>query len=180
MSGPGSLREVHSAEEVRERIGQLAEELASDFGGSFPVFVAIAEGARYFTERVVEALAKRGIRPEVQVVRARRTHGTELRPVRVDPIDEAALRGRDVLVLDDIADEGRTLEALLPMVRAAKPSSLRVAVLVDKRVRRRVRLSLDYVGFEISDGWVVGVGMDFDGKYRELDSLSILEPGREE
>jgi hypoxanthine phosphoribosyltransferase len=180
MSGRFSLREIYSAEQVSERIEQLADELAGDFSGASPVFVAIAEGARYFTERMVEALAKRGIRPEVQVVRARRTRGTKLRPVRVEPVDGSRLCARDVLVLDDIADEGRTLEALLPRVRSAKPRSLRVAVLVNKRVRRRVGLSLDYVGFEIPDGWVVGAGMDLDGKYRELGSLSILEPVDEE
>jgi hypoxanthine phosphoribosyltransferase len=178
MPPPRSLREIHSGVEVRRRVDRLAAALAADLGPSRPVFLAIAEGARRSTEALVEALARRGVRPDVQSVRARRTRGTALREISVEPFDEGALLGRDVLVLDDVADEGRTLEAVLALVREAKPRTLRVAVLVSKRARRRVDLPLDYVGFEIPDGWVVGFGMDLDGKYRELDALAVVDGER--
>ena len=81
--------------------------------------------------------------------------------------------------LDDIADEGRTLEAVTERVRAGGPRSLRTAVLVSKLSRRRVPLELDHVGFEVARGWVVGYGMDLDDAYRDLDWLGVVE-GTEE
>jgi hypoxanthine phosphoribosyltransferase len=79
-----------------------------------------------------------------------------------------------VLVLDDIADEGATLRAVLEIAALGEPRSLRTAVLVDKRERRRVAVPLDYVGFSVERGWVVGYGMDLDGRYRELDWIGVL------
>ena len=85
-----------------------------------------------------------------------------------------------MLVVDDIADEGRTLQAVIERAQEAKPRSLRVAVLVSKHERRRVGIPLDYVGFEVESGWVVGLGMDLDGRHRELDSLAIAAPPEQE
>jgi hypoxanthine phosphoribosyltransferase len=180
VSDPGQLperrlRELHSAGEVRERIGELAAELVADYPDTLPVFIAIAEGALRFSDLLATALASRGRAPEVRIVRARRTRGTELGDVAVESFDGTGLEDRDVLVLDDVADEGRTLEAVLARVDEAKVRSARIAVLVSKRERRRVHVPLDYVGFVVDRGWVVGVGMDLDGAYRELDALAVLE-----
>jgi hypoxanthine phosphoribosyltransferase len=83
-----------------------------------------------------------------------------------------------VLVLDDIADEGETLRAVLDVAALGEPRSLRCAVLVDKRERRRARVVPDYVGFVVEAGWVVGFGMDLDGAYRELDEIAVLRDAR--
>lgn len=77
--------------------------------------------------------------------------------------------------MDDIADEGRTLEAVLQVVRSGEPHNLRVAVLVSKHRQRKINVPIDYVGFELKDGWVVGVGMDLDDRFRNLDYLAIVE-----
>lgn len=174
------LREVVSAERVRARIEELAGAIARDFGGASPLFVVIAEGARRFAAAIETRVRERREFKSVKridslVVRARRTEGQELSDVRLDDFDAARCSTRDVLVLDDIADEGRTLAVVIERVRAAKPHSLRVAVLVNKTARCRVALKLDYVGFEIPDGWIVGFGMDLDGRYRELDHLAVVE-----
>jgi hypoxanthine phosphoribosyltransferase len=116
------------------------------------------------------------VKPQVLEVRARRTtRGTQLGQVQLDPVGEGVFARRDVVILDDIADEGRTMEAVQARVLREGPSSLRIAVLVSKLARRRVDLQLDYVGFELEDGWVVGFGMDLDGVYRDLDALAIVE-----
>jgi hypoxanthine phosphoribosyltransferase len=176
VTGPPLLREIHAAEEVRERVDRLAAEVAREWAAEQPLLLTVAQGARRFSERLRAGLERRGVRPRVDVVRARRTRrGTELGEVRLDPFDASRLAGQDVLVIDDIVDEGRTLEAVLRLVAAAHPRSVRVAVLVDKRARRRVELQLDWVGFVLGDGWVVGMGMDLDGAYRELDALAIVE-----
>jgi hypoxanthine phosphoribosyltransferase len=167
--------ELHSAGAVDQRIDALAEELARALGGRTPLFVVIAEGARRFAARLARGLEARGIAPELLEVRARRSHGTELREVVLDGCDASVFRDRDVVITDDIADEGRTLEAVGALVRAGTPRSVRNAVLVSKPVRRRVHVHLDHIGFEVGTGWIVGYGMDLDGAYRELDWLGVIE-----
>lgn len=135
--------------------------------------ICIAEGARRFTDDLLTRLAPRGVRPERLDVRARRSTGTALGPVTIDPFDPAPLEGRDVLVIDDIADEGATLRAVLELAALGEPRSLRTAVLIDKRERRREPVTLDYVGFTVERGWVVGYGMDLDGAHRELDWIGV-------
>ncbi len=169
------VREVHSAREVDARIDGIAAELAPSLADRTPLVVVIAEGARRFAARLARGLEARGLAPERVEVRARRSHGTELREVVLDGFDSSVFRGRDVVITDDIADEGRTLEAVGALVRGGAPRSVRIAVLVSKSVRRRVALRLDHVGFEVATGWVVGYGMDLDGAYRELDFLGVLE-----
>jgi hypoxanthine phosphoribosyltransferase len=93
----------------------------------------------------------------------------------VQGIDPTTFEDRDILILDDIADEGRTLEAVSALVQDGEPRSQKVAVLVSKLSRRKVDIALDYVGFEVDDGWVVGFGMDLDERYRDLDYLAVAE-----
>jgi len=90
--------------------------------------------------------------------------------------DAPDVAGRDVVIVDDIIDEGRTLEAVLSLLERVGPRSLRVAVLVSKLARRAVPVDIDYIGFEVDDGWVVGLGMYLDGAYRELDHIAIAAP----
>jgi len=167
--------ELYSARAVDERIAGLARELASALPARAALLVVIAEGALRFADRLTARLAERGVRAEQVVVRARRSRGTELLPVELEGCAPAQFAARDVVVVDDIADEGRTLEAVCAQVRAGGPRSLQTAVLVSKLSRRQVPLPLDHVGFEVARGWVVGYGMDLDGRYRELDFLGVLE-----
>lgn len=168
------LRELYSARAVEERIGGLARELANALAGSEPLLVVIAEGALRFAERLSERLAEHGVRAEQRFVRARRSRGLELLPVELEGGEPAQFYGRDVVIADDIADEGRTLEAVNARVRAGSPRSLRTVVLVSKLSRRQVPIALDHVGFEVARGWVVGYGMDLDGAYRELDWIGVV------
>lgn len=163
---------------VARRISDLARQIHLDYADDPLSLVCIAEGAGRFTDALLERLRALGHDPERLDVRARRTEGTALRPVQVDHFDLQALEARDVLVLDDVADEGATLRAVLEVVSLAETRSVRTAVLIDKRERRLEPLHLDYVGFEIESGWVIGFGMDVDGEYRELDWIGLLRDDR--
>jgi hypoxanthine phosphoribosyltransferase len=169
------LREICSAEQVRTRIDELVEQLYRSYADCPATFIVIAEGARRFAERLAEGLRARMVSPEISFVRASRTRGEELGEVQVEAVDPSVYEDRDLLVIDDIADEGRTLEAVLALVGEGEPRSVRVAVLVSKHARRKVRVPLDYVGFDVEDGWVVGFGMDLDGRFRELDGLAVVD-----
>jgi hypoxanthine phosphoribosyltransferase len=167
-----------SGEAIRARIAELAVQLARDYAHAPLTLVCIAEGARRFADALEAELALHRLAPERIDVRARRTQGTRLQPVAIEGFDPERLADRDVLVLDDIADEGATLRAVLDVAALGEPRSLRSAVLVDKRERRRAGVVPDYVGFEVVSGWVVGFGMDLDGAYRELDFIGVLRDER--
>ena len=164
---------------LRERVEALAESIYRDYADAPLSMLCIAEGARRFVDDLSAHLGRRGLTPHVLEVRVSRTEGTELGPVQVDQFDSASLEGRDVLVVDDIADEGATLRAVHDILETtAEARSVRTAVLIDKRERRRFDLALDYIGFPIERGWVIGYGMDVDGEYRELDWIGVLVDDR--
>lgn len=176
MSSPREpiLDAVFSAAEIEARIDALAGELHRTYANRDLLMVVIAEGARRFAEALVEALECRLMLPEVLYVRASRTRGTELASVQVEHVDPRSFESRDVLIVDDIADEGRTLDAVSQLVREGEPRSLEAAVLISKAHRRCVDLRIRFVGFELERGWAVGFGMDLDGRYRELEHIAIL------
>ena len=165
---------LFSAAEVEARIADLAARLYRDYADSPLVLVRIAEGATRFADSLAGELARCGITPEIHTIRARRTRGTTLGAVQVDAFDPSVLEGRDVLVVDDIVDEGATLEAVLEIVRMAEIRSVRTLVLIDKRERRRDGFEPDYAGFAVERGWIVGFGMDVDGELRELDEIGMV------
>ena len=165
---------LFSAAEVEARIAELAARLYRDYADSPLSVVRIAEGATRFVDALASELAGYGIAPEIHTMRARRTRGTTLGAVQVDSFDPSVLDGRDVLVVDDIVDEGATLEAVLEIVGMAEIRSVRTVVLIDKRERRRDGFEPDYAGFEVERGWIVGFGMDVDGELRELDEIGMV------
>ncbi len=167
---------LFSADEVEARIAEIAERLYRDYADSPLTLLCIAEGARRFVETLTELLERGNVQHEVQFVVARRTGTTDLGGVAVDGFDPSVLEDRDVVIVDDIADAGTTLRAVLELVELAETRTVRTAVLVDKRERRREDLRLDYVGFEVDSGWVVGYGMDVDGELRDLDEIGVVSP----
>jgi hypoxanthine phosphoribosyltransferase len=89
---------------------------------------------------------------------------------------DQSIKGKDVLMVEDIVDTGMTLNYILNYLRTREPASLKVCGLLDKRVRRLVQVPLDYVGFEIGDEFVVGYGLDYQGEYRNLPFVGVLKP----
>jgi hypoxanthine phosphoribosyltransferase len=164
--------------EIETRIRELSARIYRDYADCPLTILCIAAGAIRFVDALVAAIEPRGLEPERLTVRARRTDRTVLCPVQVDAFDAERLDDRDVLVVDDIADEGSTVRAVLELVSLAEPRSVRTAVLIDKREHRTEALDLDYVGFEIQSGWVIGYGMDVDGEYRDLDWIGVLRDDR--
>ena len=174
---PDAVRQtLFTGDQVRARIIELAAEISRKKRDPAPCLCIIAEGARRFGGELARALQERGLESDAIEIRARRTRGQVLLPVELDGPPPEHFEGRDVLVLDDIADEGRTLKAVISYIESGKPSRVETAVLIDKRERRVEDIRLDYVGFEVAAGWVIGFGMDLEGRYRDLDEISILVP----
>jgi hypoxanthine phosphoribosyltransferase len=165
---------LFSAAQIEARIAEIARRLYRDYADAPISVLRVAEGATRFVEALAAALVELGVELEHHSVRAGRSEGSRLGAVQVEAFDPAALDGRDVLVVDDVVDEGATLRAVLEIVAMAETRSVRTAVLVDKRERRRGSFEPDYAGFVVERGWIVGFGMDVNGELRELDEIGVV------
>lgn len=161
-------------EDVERRIKELAEEISRDYAGESIKLICILKGSVFFTCE----LAKRITIPVTMDFLSVSSYGGGMessgRVKIVKDLDEH-IEGEHVLVIEDIIDSGRTLAYLLDMLRARKPASIRLCTLLDKPERRVTDTRVDYTGFEIPDEFVVGYGLDYAQKYRNLPYIGVVE-----
>ncbi|HEX6272019.1 MAG TPA: hypoxanthine phosphoribosyltransferase [Polyangiaceae bacterium] len=170
---PGTLRELYSAEAIARRVAELGKTIASDYAGRSPVVVSILKGSFVFAADLVRAVEV-SLRVEFLGVRSY-DGGTETTgAVQITQDLTHSVQGEDVLVVEDIVDTGLTISYITKLLRARGATTVRVAALLDKPVRRRVTVDADYVGFTIGDAFVVGYGLDVGEEYRNLPYLAEL------
>ncbi len=162
-----------SEQDVEARIQQLAEKISSDYEGKELHLICILKGSVFFTCE----LAKRLTIPVTMDFMSVSSYGNDTKTsgvVRlVKDLDEP-IEGKDVLVIEDIIDSGRTLSYLLKNMQNRRPASLRLCTLLDKPDRRVTEVEVDYTGFEIPDEFVVGYGLDYAQKYRNLPYIGVV------
>ena len=161
-------------EEVAARVTELAEEISRDYEGCEElVCLGILKGSVFFLVDLVRALPI----PTVVDFFQTASYGASTTPgeVLVKKDVDLSLRGRDVLLVEDIVDTGHTLNTVLAMLRLRQPKSLRLVSLLDKPERREVEVPIDYLGFSIPNRFVVGYGLDYDEKYRNLPYVGYLD-----
>ena len=160
-------------QKVNERISQLAKQISDDYAGRTVHLICILKGSVFFTCE----LAKRISVPVTLDFMSVSSYGGETRSsgvVRLIKDLDEPLEGKDVLVIEDIIDSGRTLSYLLKVLSERRPASLRLCTLLDKPDRRVTDVEVDYCGFEIPDEFVVGYGLDYAQKYRSLPYIGVL------
>lgn len=160
--------------QIARRIKVLAREIERDFRGRELVVVALLNGTVLFLADLIRQLSL-PLRLDFIGVSSYGA-GTESGELVFTKELRLDVRGRDVLLVDDILDTGRTLSRVIPKLRALKPRRIKVCVLLDKPARRVEKVAADYVGFEIPDVFVVGYGLDYAEKYRNLPFVGILKP----
>ncbi len=172
------VRIMLTEEEVDKRINAMGEQISKDYAGKKLHMICVLKGGVFF----MCELAKRITVPVSMDFMAISSYGrgTESSGVIkiIKDLDES-ITGEDVLVVEDIVDSGRTLSYLLEMLRDRKPNSLRLCTLLDKPDRRVVDVPVDYTGFQIPDEFVVGYGLDYAQKYRNLPYIGIVELNKE-
>jgi hypoxanthine phosphoribosyltransferase len=171
-------RVLISAADIRTRVEQLAARLSADYARVDElVLVGVLRGSFIFLADLARLLTPRR---RIEFVQLRTYGGSSTAPgeVRLVLDLELPIAGRHVLVVEDIVDTGHTLDHLLNALAARRPASLRCCVLVTKPDRRRVKVKVDYLGFEIPDLWVVGYGLDFDDQLRALPYIAAVDPQR--
>jgi hypoxanthine phosphoribosyltransferase len=168
------VREVLiTASEIERRVNELGGEIARDYAGKEPLFVGVLKGVTCF---MADLMRHTALPLSVDYMTISSYDGDRSGAVRIvqDLVENIA--GRDVLIVEDIVDTGMTLNHLMKQLQSREPSSLRVVALLDKRVRRLVDVPLDYVGFEIPDEFVVGYGLDYAQRFRNLPFVATLRP----
>lgn len=161
-------------EKVDKRIAELGAQISKDYEGQSVHLVCVLKGSIMFTCE----LAKRITIPVTFDFMSCSSYGADTKSsgvVRlVKDLDEP-LEGKNVIVIEDIVDSGRTLSYLLEILGARRPASLKLCTLLDKPERRVKPVHVDYTGFEIPDEFVVGYGLDYDQKYRNLPYIGVIE-----
>jgi hypoxanthine phosphoribosyltransferase len=160
---------------IKERIATLAGEIERDYPPSDEIhLVAVLKGGFMFMADLVRAMSDR-VTMDFMAVSSYAKGTTSSGQVRVLKDLDSNLEGRHVIVVEDIVDTGLTLHYLQDLLKARAPKSMKTACLLSKPSRRKVEVQVDYIGFTIEDHFVVGYGLDYAEKYRNLPYIAILE-----
>lgn len=157
------------------RVGELGQAISRDYDGKEPLLVGILIGAFVFLSDLLRQIT---IPCQIDFM-ATSSYGEATESsgiVRILKDLDQSIEGRHVLIVDDIIDTGLTMDYLLETLKARYPASLRVCALLDKLPRRRREVRIDYRGFEIPDKFVVGYGLDYAGRYRNVPFVCVLKP----
>ena len=161
-----------SETDVRARIGEMAEELSRKYSGSEVILVGILNGSVFFLTTLAQQMQ---VPVEIDFMAASSYVGTDSTGKVLITKDLArSIEGKHVIIVEDIVDTGQTLHLLKEMLMQRNPASLEVVSLLDKPDRRKVDFTADMVGFSIPDKFVIGWGMDYNQKYRELPYIGII------
>lgn len=167
---------LFSAEQIQQRVAELAGEISTDYREKNPVLVGVLKGVLFF---MADLLRELPIAAEVDFLSVA-NYSTESRSqglVRLVKDLETPIEGRHVLFVEDVIDTGLTLNYLLRTLKARQPASLEVCVLFNKPTKRLIEIPLRFKGFDIPDRFVVGYGLDFHERYRNLPYVGSLKAG---
>ena len=167
------LRTLIDADRIRQRTAELGMQITQDYAGKEPVLVGVLTGALVFMADLMREIK---LPLEVYMMAASSYAGTESTgSVEITKSPNADISGRDVILVEDIVDTGITLERLLRELQAERPASLEVCALLDKPSRRVTDIPAPrYIGFEIANEFVVGYGLDYNERYRNLRYIAVL------
>ena len=168
------MRLLLRKEEVQRKVRQLARKISSDLGGKEVLLVGVLKGAFIFMADLARSMAS-PVKMEFVRLSSSGAGTVSSGKVRITKDLETSLKGKDVLIVEDIIDTGVTLQYLFRRLKARKPRSLRTVALLDKPSRRKVRFQADYVGFTIEDLFVVGYGLDCNEEFRNLPGIYVLK-----
>ncbi len=169
-----TIRVLYSEEEVDKRVRELAARISEDYAGKQVHMICVLKGGVFF----MCELAKRITVPVSMDFMSVSSYGdgtSSSGVVKIAKDLDESLEGKDVLIVEDIIDSGRTLSHLIEILERRHPNSMRLCTLLDKPERRVKKVDVNYTGFEIPDEFIVGYGLDYAQKYRNLPYIGIIE-----
>lgn len=168
-------RILYTEEELRSRVRDLGAQITADYAGREPVLASVLRGSFVFMADLVRAIDL----PLTVDFMALSSYGSgtvSSGQVEIKKDLSDTIEGRDLIIVEDILDSGNTLYYMRDVIRARKPASIRLCTLMDKPDRRTKPITADYVGFTIPNAFIVGYGLDYNEKYRNLPYVGILKP----
>jgi hypoxanthine phosphoribosyltransferase len=168
-------RVLFSEEELSRRVGELAAQIDADYAGKQPLLVSVLRGSFVFMADLVRKITL-PCTVDFMAVSSYGAGSSSSGQVKIIKDLSEQIEGRDVIVVEDILDSGNTLSYLLEILKARKPASIRLCTLLDKPSRRVKPVQLHYAGFSIPDYFVVGYGLDYAERYRNLPYIGVLKP----
>jgi len=173
VSTPASFEVLLSASQVAARVRELADQISSDYRGTTPHLVGVLMGAWIFMADLIRHLSLEAT-VDFLGIQSYLSGATSSGEVKITKDLDASIAGRDVLVVEDILDTGRTYHYLRGVLSAHQPHSLKLVTLLDKASRRAIPVHADYGGFQIPDVFVVGYGLDYNQQFRRLPEVRVL------
>ena len=169
------LRVLLSEDEIREKVRELGGKITADYKNSNLMLVTVLKGAVVF---LADLMRQIDVPAEIDFMVVS-SYGSGVKSsgvVKIVKDLDVPLAGKDILIVEDILDSGLTLSYIKELLESRGPRSIRIATLLDKPSRRKVDLQADYIGFSVPDEFVIGYGLDYDEKYRNLPYIGILKP----
>ena len=166
---------LYSEEQLRQRVKELGAQITADYAGKEPVLASVLRGSYIFMADLTRAIDL-SVTVDFMAVSSYGAGTKSSGQVEIKKDLSDSIEGRDLIIVEDILDSGNTLFYLMEILKARKPASIRICTLMDKPDRRTQPIVADYVGFTIPDAFVVGYGLDYDEKYRNLPYVGILKP----
>ena len=169
------LRVLLSDDEIREKVRELGGKITADYKNSNLMLVTVLKGAVVF---LADLMRQIDVPAEIDFMVVS-SYGSGVKSsgvVKIVKDLDVPLAGKDILIVEDILDSGLTLSYIKELLESRGPRSIRIATLLDKPSRRKVDLQADYIGFSVPDEFVIGYGLDYDEKYRNLPYIGILKP----
>ena len=169
------LRVLLSEDEIREKVRELGGKITADYKNSNLMLVTVLKGAVVF---LADLMRQIDVPAEIDFMVVS-SYGSGVKSsgvVKIVKDLDVPLAGKDILIVEDILDSGLTLSYIKELLESRGPRSIRIATLLDKPSRRKVDLQADYIGFSVPDEFVIGYGLDYDEKYRNLPYIGTLKP----
>lgn len=161
-------------DEIREKVSRIGAQISKDYEGKDPIFVGVLKGCFIFMADLMRFVTVRCSMDFIAVSSYKGTTSTGA--VKINKDLGESIEGRHVIIVEDILDSGVTLNYLKNYLMVRKPASIAVATLMDKPSRRKADIYADYSCFEVPDAFVVGYGLDYNQRYRNLPYIGVLKP----
>jgi len=167
-----NLKLVISKEEIYQKIKELAQKIDEDYKNTPVIFIGTLKGAFIFLADLVRNIKNPNVQIDFVRVKSYGMSDTSSEEVEITKEFELPLEGKNVILVEDIVDTGITLKFLYDYIKSFNPKSIKICALIDKKERRKIKVPIDYVGFEIEKGFLVGYGLDFAEKFRHLPEIN--------
>ncbi len=166
------IKKIISKSEIKRKIKEIAKEIESDFAGKEIIMVGILKGSFIFLSDLIREIS---LPVECDFIKVSSYKGKEKGKLKIEFLNSLSLKGKNVIIVEDIVDTGGTLNEIVKRIKKEKAAVVKTCALIVKKEKIKCKLKIDYSGFKIPDKFVVGYGLDFEEKYRNLNYIGYIK-----